>query len=165
MKILFLVTAYATLYLIQFKFQTSYRQHAAHDNFRILFLIVPSIIISIFLNLDNFMFFEVSLFFPPLFFFFFFLFFFLFSSFLFSIFTIMSKVVWTFSICLEAVAILPQLFLLRRCSKIDVLTADYVFMLGEYLGFFLSSSFESTLFHITFLHLLPKIRSQSLGIF
>ena len=38
--------------------------------------------------------------------------------------------IWTFSIYLEAVAILPQLVLLQRTQNIDNLTGNYVFLLG-----------------------------------
>ncbi|XP_058005873.1 ER lumen protein-retaining receptor isoform X2 [Hevea brasiliensis] len=40
------------------------------------------------------------------------------------------EVMWTFSIYLEAVAILPQLVLLQRTRNIDNLTGQYVFLLG-----------------------------------
>lgn len=40
------------------------------------------------------------------------------------------QVLWTFSILLEAVAILPQLVLLQRTNNIDNLTGNYVFLLG-----------------------------------
>ncbi len=43
---------------------------------------------------------------------------------------LLSQVLWTFSIYLEAVAILPQLILLQRTSNIDTLTGNYVFLLG-----------------------------------
>ncbi|GFH18403.1 ER lumen protein-retaining receptor, partial [Haematococcus lacustris] len=39
------------------------------------------------------------------------------------------EVLWTFSIYLEAVAILPQLILLQRTQNIDNLTGNYVFLL------------------------------------
>jgi len=41
-----------------------------------------------------------------------------------------AQILWTFSIYLEAVAILPQLVLLQRTQNIDNLTGNYVFMLG-----------------------------------
>ena len=44
----------------------------------------------------------------------------------------LSQVLWTFSIYLEAVAILPQLVLLQRTKNIDTLTGNYVFLLGGY---------------------------------
>lgn len=40
------------------------------------------------------------------------------------------QVLWTFSIYLEAVAILPQLVLMQRTQNIDNLTGNYVFLLG-----------------------------------
>ncbi|MBA0758099.1 hypothetical protein Gotri_021123, partial [Gossypium trilobum] len=39
------------------------------------------------------------------------------------------EVMWTFSLYLEAVAILPQLVLLQRTRNIDNLTGQYVFLL------------------------------------
>jgi len=47
------------------------------------------------------------------------------------------EVLWTFSIYLEAVAILPQLVLLQRTKNIDTLTGDYVFLLGGYRALYL----------------------------
>uniref|UniRef100_A0A0D6QRW6 ER lumen protein-retaining receptor n=1 Tax=Araucaria cunninghamii TaxID=56994 RepID=A0A0D6QRW6_ARACU len=44
----------------------------------------------------------------------------------------MREVLWTFSLYLEAVAILPQLVLLQRVRNIDNLTGNYVFLLGAY---------------------------------
>ena len=40
------------------------------------------------------------------------------------------QILWTFSIYLEAVAILPQLVMLLRTQNIDNLTGNYVFLLG-----------------------------------
>ena len=42
----------------------------------------------------------------------------------------MRQVLWTFSIYLEAVAILPQLVVMQRTQNIDNLTGNYVFLLG-----------------------------------
>ncbi|XP_076898542.1 ER lumen protein-retaining receptor-like [Bidens hawaiensis] len=47
------------------------------------------------------------------------------------------EVMWTFSIYLEAVAILPQLVLLQRTSNIDNLTGQYVFLLGAYRALYI----------------------------
>lgn len=44
------------------------------------------------------------------------------------------QVLWTFSIYLEAVAILPQLVLMQRTQNIDNLTANYVALLGCAVG-------------------------------
>eukprot|EP00887_Chlorella_sp_A99_P006526 scaffold3.g6526.t1 len=46
-------------------------------------------------------------------------------------------VLWTFSIYLEAVAILPQLVLMQRTQNIDNLTGNYVFLLGLYRALYL----------------------------
>ncbi|THG19046.1 hypothetical protein TEA_006596 [Camellia sinensis var. sinensis] len=43
----------------------------------------------------------------------------------------LKEVMWTFSLYLEAVAILPQLVLLQRTRNIDNLTGQYVFLLGN----------------------------------
>jgi len=48
-----------------------------------------------------------------------------------------TEIIWTFSIYLEAVAILPQLFMLQRTGEVDMLTADYVFSLGGYRFFYI----------------------------
>lgn len=40
------------------------------------------------------------------------------------------QVLWTFSLYLEAVAILPQLVLLQRTQNIDNLTGNYILLLG-----------------------------------
>lgn len=47
------------------------------------------------------------------------------------------EVLWTFSIYLEAVAILPQLVLLQRTFNVDTLTSNYVFLLGAYRGLYI----------------------------
>jgi len=47
------------------------------------------------------------------------------------------EIIWTFSIYLEAVAILPQLVLLQRTQNIDNLTGNYVFLLGSYRGMYI----------------------------
>ncbi|XP_058103944.1 ER lumen protein-retaining receptor-like [Magnolia sinica] len=48
-----------------------------------------------------------------------------------------TEVLWTFSLYLEAVAILPQLVLLQRSRNIDNLTENYVFLLGAYRALYL----------------------------
>ena len=44
---------------------------------------------------------------------------------------------WTFSIYLEAVAILPQLVMLQNSGNVDILTGHYVFFLGSYRALYL----------------------------
>ncbi|XP_042505204.1 ER lumen protein-retaining receptor-like isoform X3 [Macadamia integrifolia] len=48
-----------------------------------------------------------------------------------------TEVLWTFSLYLEAVAILPQLVLLQSSRNIDNLTGNYVFLLGAYRALYL----------------------------
>jgi ER lumen protein retaining receptor len=48
-----------------------------------------------------------------------------------------TEILWTFSIYLEAVAILPQLVLLQRTKNVDTLTGNYVFLLGGYRALYL----------------------------
>ena len=47
------------------------------------------------------------------------------------------ELAWTFSIWLEAVAILPQLVLLQRTGNVDNLTGHYVALLGSYRALYL----------------------------
>eukprot|EP00939_MAST-03C_sp_MAST-3C-sp1_P002946 g2946.t1 len=47
------------------------------------------------------------------------------------------EILWTFSIYLEAVAIVPQLFVLHRTSRIENFTSHYVFTLGAYRGLYI----------------------------
>ncbi|SCV68355.1 BQ2448_476 [Microbotryum intermedium] len=43
-----------------------------------------------------------------------------------------SEILWSFSIYLEAVAILPQLFMLQRTGEAETITTHYLFALGAY---------------------------------
>ncbi|KAI0900528.1 ER lumen protein retaining receptor [Annulohypoxylon nitens] len=43
-----------------------------------------------------------------------------------------SEILWAFSIWLESVAILPQLFMLQRTGEAEVITTHYLFALGIY---------------------------------
>jgi ER lumen protein retaining receptor len=47
------------------------------------------------------------------------------------------ELLWTFSIYLEAVAILPQIFVLHYTKTIENLTAHYMFFLGSYRGLYI----------------------------
>lgn len=44
---------------------------------------------------------------------------------------------WTFSIFLEAVAILPQLIVLQRYREVENLTGHYIFFLGAYRALYI----------------------------
>ncbi|KAL6042738.1 ER lumen protein-retaining receptor B [Balamuthia mandrillaris] len=47
------------------------------------------------------------------------------------------EILWAFSVYLEAVAIMPQLFLLQRTGEVETLTSDYIFALGGYRALYL----------------------------
>ncbi|KAI9481370.1 MAG: ER lumen protein retaining receptor [Benjaminiella poitrasii] len=47
------------------------------------------------------------------------------------------EILWTFSIWLESVAILPQLFMLQRTGEAETITTHYLFALGAYRGLYL----------------------------
>jgi len=47
------------------------------------------------------------------------------------------ELIWSFSIFLEAVAILPQLFLLQRTGEISNINSHYIFCLGAYRALYL----------------------------
>ncbi|KAG6799443.1 ER lumen protein-retaining receptor [Apis laboriosa] len=47
------------------------------------------------------------------------------------------EILWTFSIYLESVAILPQLFLVSKTGEAESITSHYLFALGCYRGLYL----------------------------
>lgn len=47
------------------------------------------------------------------------------------------EILWTFSIYLEAVAILPQLFLVSKTGEAESITSHYLFALGSYRALYL----------------------------
>ncbi|ROT42405.1 ER lumen protein retaining receptor 1 [Sodiomyces alkalinus F11] len=48
-----------------------------------------------------------------------------------------SEVLWAFSIWLESVAILPQLFMLQRTGEAETITTHYLFALGSYRALYI----------------------------
>ncbi|EEH40111.2 ER lumen protein retaining receptor 2 [Paracoccidioides lutzii Pb01] len=48
-----------------------------------------------------------------------------------------SEILWAFSIWLESVAILPQLFMLQRTGEADTITTHYLFALGIYRALYI----------------------------
>jgi len=47
------------------------------------------------------------------------------------------EILWSFSIFLEAVAILPQFHMLKRTGQAEALTRYYIFALGSYRGLYI----------------------------
>lgn len=50
---------------------------------------------------------------------------------------VMFQVLWTFSIYLESVAILPQLFLVSKTGEAESITSHYLFALGSYRALYI----------------------------
>lgn len=50
---------------------------------------------------------------------------------------IFTEVLWSFSIFLEAVAILPQLFMLQRTGEAETITTHYLAALGAYRALYI----------------------------
>lgn len=48
-----------------------------------------------------------------------------------------TEVLWSFSIWLESVAILPQLFMLQRTGEAETITTHYIAALGIYRGMYI----------------------------
>lgn len=101
MKVFFIATSCATLFLMYSKFKATYDHN--HDTFRIEFLLIPVAGLALLVNHD----------FSPL------------------------EILWTFSIYLEAVAILPQLFMVSKTGEAETITSHYLFALGSYRGLYL----------------------------
>jgi len=96
MKLVFIGASYATLYLMYSKFKATYDHN--HDTFRIEFLVIPIVLLSLVVNHE---------------------------------FSVL-EILWTFSIYLESVAILPQLFLVSKTGEAESITSHYLFALGSY---------------------------------
>ncbi|ESO03439.1 hypothetical protein HELRODRAFT_173734 [Helobdella robusta] len=101
MKVLFIVSSYATLYLIFFKFKATYNH--SNDTFRIEFLLLFSAIFALVFH---------------------------------HVFAVL-EILWTFSIYLESVAILPQLFMISKTGEAETITSHYLFSLGMYRAFYI----------------------------
>lgn len=50
---------------------------------------------------------------------------------------IVMQIIWSFSIWLESVAILPQLFMLQRTGEAETITTHYLFALGVYRALYI----------------------------
>lgn len=105
MKIVFLASSYATIYLIYHRFKSTYGK--SYDTFRIEYLITVVAILSLIIHerRDNAY--------------------------------LVLEILWTFSIYLEAVAILPQLFMITRTGEAETITSHYLFFLGLYRGLYI----------------------------
>lgn len=101
MKVAFIILSYVTCYLMYIKFKTTYNKD--DDNFQVLYLLIPSVLLSLVFNHH-------------------------FNA---------IEVLWSFSIYLEAVAILPQLFMISKTGEAETITAHYLFALGSYRALYI----------------------------
>lgn len=51
----------------------------------------------------------------------------------------LAQILWTFSIYLESVAILPQLFMISKTGEAETITTHYLFFLGLYRALYLAN--------------------------
>lgn len=98
MKVLFLVTSFATVYYMRTKLYSSYQANEESDSLDVKYLIIFCATLSLIFNHG----------YSPL------------------------ELLWVFSIYLEAVAIFPQLYMLRKTKEIENLTGHYMVCLGAY---------------------------------
>eukprot|EP00268_Persea_americana_P019169 TRINITY_DN19815_c1_g1_i2.p1 TRINITY_DN19815_c1_g1~~TRINITY_DN19815_c1_g1_i2.p1 ORF type:complete len:223 (+),score=10.13 TRINITY_DN19815_c1_g1_i2:270-938(+) len=110
MKLIFLATSFSIVWYMRHHKIVRRSYDKQQDTFRHLFLILPCLILALVVN-EKFTFKEVYLY--------------------------VKQVMWTFSLYMEAVAILPQLVLLQRTKNIDNLTGQYVFLLGAYRALYI----------------------------
>ena len=47
------------------------------------------------------------------------------------------QILWTFSIYLESVAIMPQLYMISKTGEAETITSHYLFALGSYRGLYI----------------------------
>ncbi|PFX31027.1 ER lumen protein-retaining receptor 2-like isoform X1 [Stylophora pistillata] len=118
MKIIYLVCSFGTVYLMLVKFKATYDSN--HDTFRIEFLLIPVAGLACLVN-HEFSVLEYQqwqkLPHPP--------------------FQVAIEILWTFSIYLEAVAILPQLFMISKTGEAETITSHYLFALGAYRALYI----------------------------
>lgn len=105
MKIIFLSSSYATVYLIYYKFKTTYGK--SHDTFLHGYLLVGTFVLALLLHERR----EGA--------------------------NIIMEILWSFSIYLEALAILPQLFMITKTGEAETITSHYLFFLGAYRGLYI----------------------------
>ncbi|KAJ3171459.1 endoplasmic reticulum retention protein [Geranomyces variabilis] len=108
MKLVFIGSTFYVLYLMKLQYRATW--DPAQDTLRIEYLIPPAALLGILFNYGKgFDPIEIQL----------------------------LQIFWSFSIWLEAVAILPQLFQLTRTGEAETITTHYLFALGAYRGLYI----------------------------
>ena len=100
MKALFIIATFTTILLIYIKFRDT---HDKHDNFRIEFLLVLTLVPALLINHE---------------------------------FTV-TEVLWTFSIYLESLAIVPQLCMVIKIGEVEPTIFYYICILCSYRAFYI----------------------------
>eukprot|EP00979_Chaetoceros_neogracilis_P007933 scaffold1725_cov267-Chaetoceros_neogracile.AAC.8 len=104
MKILYIFTTALVIYTIKIKEPIASTYDKAQDSFlHWKFAVAPAVVVAIITHL-----FQTSFAINPM------------------------DLLWTFSIYLESIAILPQLIVLQRYREVENLTGNYVFFMGSY---------------------------------
>jgi len=101
MKVVFIILSLTTVYLIYFKFRSTYE--GDQDALRIEFILVPVAILAVLVNHQA----------API------------------------EILWTFSVYLETVAILPQLYMITKMKTAETITSHYLFALGVYRALYI----------------------------
>lgn len=53
------------------------------------------------------------------------------------VYTVTVQILWTFSIYLESVAIMPQLYMISKTGEAETITSHYLFALGAYRAMYI----------------------------
>uniref|UniRef100_A0A7S0J8Z3 ER lumen protein-retaining receptor n=1 Tax=Calcidiscus leptoporus TaxID=127549 RepID=A0A7S0J8Z3_9EUKA len=109
MKVIFIVSSVAIVYIIRFGNPHKNTYDKEDDGFPHMYLVLPAALLGIAVNQDMWSFNAYWAF----------------------------EMSWAFSIYLEAVAILPQLFMLQKQGGAENLTSHYILLLGMYRLFYL----------------------------
>uniref|UniRef100_A0A7S0LDA2 ER lumen protein-retaining receptor n=1 Tax=Coccolithus braarudii TaxID=221442 RepID=A0A7S0LDA2_9EUKA len=110
MKVIFIASSIAIVYVIRFASPHKNTYDKEDDGFPHMYLVLPALLLGICVNQDTWAFSAA------------------YSAF---------EMCWAFSIYLEAVAILPQLFMLQKQGGAESLTSHYILLLGMYRLFYL----------------------------
>jgi len=109
MKVLYIVTSAAIIYMIRFSEPICSTYDKAQDTFlHWKFAVAPCAIVAILTHIFQ-------------------------NGFVVDI----LELLWTFSIYLESVAILPQLIVLQRYREVENLTGNYIFFMGAYRALYI----------------------------
>ncbi len=106
MKMIFISLTAYTMFLMKCKNPISMTYNGIHDNFPHYYTIIPISIVLTFI-------FHITFTYHPIY-----------------------SYVWSFSIILEAFAMIPQLYMIRRASEIEVFSTTFIVCLGLYRFFY-----------------------------